>query len=304
MMKLAYYPGCSAKGSSLDYEVSTQAVLRALGIQATEIPDWNCCGSTPAHALSTELSGALCVRNLVQAASIGADLIMTPCPSCLSNHLHARKRMEKPQFRARVDELLDEPAPAELPDMTSVMQVIEKLVPMERLREKVSCSLAGIRIAPYYGCLMSRPATLMRFGDPENPTLMEELLKACGADDVLDFPLRTECCGASAGIPHRPMTARNSGRILEMATRMEADCIVSCCPLCQMNLDLRQKQAGSAMDTTYNIPVLYYTQLMGIALGCDRDSLGLNKLCVPADKLIDRIYALNTAAREAKGGRA
>nr|MCR5257021.1 heterodisulfide reductase subunit B [Desulfovibrio sp.] len=208
-MKIAYYPGCSAKGSSLDYELSTQAVLKALGIKTVEIADWNCCGSTPAHAVATDLSTALCTRNLALAARQGADLIATSCPSCLSNHKHAYVRMQDPDFRTRVNELLDEPAPEELPEMTSVMQLIAQQCDSDQIKSRATQSLAGIKIAPYYGCLMSRPAELMQFGDPENPTLMESLLASCGADDILDFPLKTECCGASAGIPHRPLTARN-----------------------------------------------------------------------------------------------
>ena len=304
-MKIAYYPGCSAKGSSLDYELSTQAVLKALGIKTVEIADWNCCGSTPAHAVATDLSTALCTRNLALAARQGADIIATSCPSCLSNHKHAYVRMQDPDFRTRVNELLDEPAPEELPEMTSVMQLIAQQCDSDQIKSRVTKSLTGIKIAPYYGCLMSRPAELMQFGDPENPTLMESLLASCGADDILDFPLKTECCGASAGIPHRPLTARNSGRILQLATNMGADCIAVCCPLCQMNLDLRQKQAGKAEGTKFDIPVLYFTQLMGIAFGCDADSLGLNKLCVSADRITDKIHALSTAAQEAaQGGKA
>ncbi len=303
-MNIAYYPGCSAKGSSLDYELSTVAVCNELGLQSVEVPDWNCCGSTPAHAVSTELSAALCVRNLVQATKVNADIVMTPCPSCLSNMKHARKRMENPEFRARVDELLDEPAPQDLPDTTSVMQMIGKLYDDEAIRAHAVNSLSGIKIAPYYGCLMSRPAELMQFGDPENPTLMEKLLTACGADDILDFPLKTECCGASAGIPHRPLTAVNSGRILELATRMEADCIAVCCPLCQMNLDLRQKQAGSAMGTKFEMPVLYYSQLMGLAFGISENRLGLDKLIVYPKRLLAKIRALNTAAKIRQGGQA
>ena len=274
-MKIGYYPGCSAKGSSLDYELSSNEVCRILGIVSSEIDQWNCCGSTPAHAVSTELSAALCTRNLVQATKQGADVVMTPCPSCLSNLLHAKERMKNPDFKKRVDELLDEPSPESLPEATSVMQMIGKLCSAEDIKKHVRMSLAGIRIAPYYGCLMSRPADLMNFGDPENPTLMEELLTACGADSIIDFPLKTECCGASAGIPHRPLTSVNSGRILDEATKMEADCIVVCCPLCQMNLDLRQKQAERQANARFRIPVLYYTQLMGLAFGCDHKTLGL-----------------------------
>ncbi|WP_239407046.1 CoB--CoM heterodisulfide reductase iron-sulfur subunit B family protein [Desulfovibrio sp. An276] len=303
-MKIGYYPGCSAKGSSLDYELSSNEVCRILGIVSSEIDQWNCCGSTPAHAVSTELSAALCTRNLVQATKQGADVVMTPCPSCLSNLLHAKERMKNPDFKKRVDELLDEPSPESLPEATSVMQMIGKLCSAEDIKKHVRMSLAGIRIAPYYGCLMSRPADLMNFGDPENPTLMEELLTACGADSIIDFPLKTECCGASAGIPHRPLTSVNSGRILDVATKMEADCIVVCCPLCQMNLDLRQKQAERQANARFRIPVLYYTQLMGLAFGCDPKTLGLGKLIVSADRIVDRIQALNTARMEATGGAA
>lgn len=303
-MKIGYYPGCSSKGSSLDYELSSNEVCRILGIVSSEIDQWNCCGSTPAHAVSTELSAALCTRNLVQATKQGADVVMTPCPSCLSNLLHAKERMKNPDFKKRVDELLDEPSPESLPEATSVMQMIGKLCSAEDIKKHVRMSLAGIRIAPYYGCLMSRPADLMNFGDPENPTLMEELLTACGADSIIDFPLKTECCGASAGIPHRPLTSVNSGRILDVATKMEADCIVVCCPLCQMNLDLRQKQAERQANARFRIPVLYYTQLMGLAFGCDPKTLGLGKLIVSADRIVDRIQALNTARMEATGGAA
>ena len=303
-MKIGYYPGCSAKGSSLDYELSSNEVCRILGIVSSEIDQWNCCGSTPAHAVSTELSAALCTRNLVQATKQGADVVMTPCPSCLSNLLHAKERMKNPDFKKRVDELLDEPSPESLPEATSVMQMIGKLCSAEDIKKHVRMSLAGIRIAPYYGCLMSRPADLMNFGDPENPTPMEELLTACGADSIIDFPLKTECCGASAGIPHRPLTSVNSGRILDVATKMEADCIVVCCPLCQMNLDLRQKQAERQANARFRIPVLYYTQLMGLAFGCDPKTLGLGKLIVSADRIVDRIQALNTARMEATGGAA
>ena len=227
-MRLAYYPGCSAKGSSADYEMSTQAVCGSLGMRLEELPDWNCCGSTPAHAVDTELSAALCVRNLDIAARTQADMVVTPCPSCLSNLRHAAKRMEKPEFRARVNELLDNPAAESFPPVTSVMQGIAQMYDAKAIASRVKRSLRGLKLVAYYGCLMSRPAELMQFGDPENPTLMEELLGACGAE-MLDFPLKTECCGASFGIPERPMTAQLSGRILEVATNMGADAIVVAC---------------------------------------------------------------------------
>ena len=297
-MNFAYYPGCSARGSSKDYEMSTQAVCKALDMRLVDIPDWNCCGSTPAHAVDTELSAALCVRNLDIAAQQQAELLLTPCPSCLSNLKLASKRMEDPAFRVRVDELLDGPSAKTFPPVTSVMQGIAGQMDMDAIAARVRQSLKGLKLVAYYGCLMSRPAEVMNFGDPENPTLMEEMMSACGAE-MLDFPLKTACCGASFGIPERPMTAKNSGRILELATRLGADAIVVACPLCQMNLDLRQDQASAAMDTKFRMPVLYFTQMLGLAFDLPEEELGLNKLCVSPNGLMRKLDEL----RRAEGGR-
>lgn len=306
-MKYAYYPGCSQEGSALDYGKSTGALCAALGIELAEIPGWSCCGSTPAHAVDTELSAALCARNLDLAARDGAEQVVTPCPSCLSNLRLAADRMKEPVFRARVNELLDAPAAERLPESTSVMQLIARVYDADSLAARVTRPLTGLRIAAYYGCLMSRPADVMQFGDPENPTLMESLLSACGAE-MVEFPLKTVCCGASFGIPERPLTARNSGRILDLATKLGADVIAVACPLCQMNLDLRQKQAAKAEDAFFHMPVLYFTQLMGLAMGIAPEHLGLDQLCVSAGSLLRKMEAARAAAgakgTEAKGGKA
>lgn len=306
-MKYAYYPGCSQEGSALDYGKSTGALCAALGIELAEIAGWSCCGSTPAHAVDTELSAALCARNLDLAARDGAEQVVTPCPSCLSNLRLAADRMKEPVFRARVNELLDAPAAECLPESTSVMQLIGRLYDADSLAARVTRPLTGLKVAAYYGCLMSRPADVMQFGDPENPTLMESLLAACGAE-MLEFPLKTVCCGASFGIPERPLTARNSGRILDLATKLGADVIAVACPLCQMNLDLRQKQAARAEDAFFHMPVLYFTQLMGLAMGIAPEHLGLDQLCVSAGPLLRKMEAARAAAgakgTEAKGGKA
>ncbi|SDF58253.1 CoB--CoM heterodisulfide reductase iron-sulfur subunit B family protein [Desulfovibrio legallii] len=300
-MNFAYYPGCSARGSSADYEKSTQAVCRALNMNLVDIPDWSCCGSTPAHAVSSELSAALCVRNLDIAAQQQADLLLTPCPSCLSNLRMASKRMEDPAFRARVDELLDGPAAEKFPPVTSVMQGIAAQLDMNAIASRVRKSLKGLKLAAYYGCLMSRPAEIMNFGDPENPTLMESMLAACGAE-MVDFPLKTSCCGASFGIPERSMTARNTARILDLATRLGVDAVIVACPLCQMNLDLRQVQAGDAAATRFHLPILYYTQMLGLAFDLPKTDLGLEKLRVSADGLVAKLDELRRADA-AEGGR-
>ncbi len=287
-MKLAYYPGCSAVGTSADYEMSTRIVCTALGLDLVDMEDWNCCGSTPAHAVSTELSAALCGRNLDIAAAAGSEKLLTGCPSCLSNLRHAAHRLEDSEFRQSVNGLLDEPLAEKLPEATSVMQAIVENFGLEAIAERVRIKFKGLRVAPYYGCLMSRPAELMNFGHPENPQMMEDILKACGAE-VIDFPLKTSCCGASFGIPERQMTAKLSGKILQVAENMGADAVVVACPLCQMNLDLRQDQASKAMGSHFNIPVLYFTQVLGLAFGYSAKELGFGKLCVSPASLLEKV---------------
>ena len=286
-MKIAYYPGCSGEGTSKDYDVSTRAICEALGFTMTDIEDWNCCGSTPGHSLDHALSAALSARNLSIANSMEANCVVTPCPSCLSNLRHAKHRMENPKFKASVDELLDEPT-TELPDTFSVLQVIVEKLSMEEIAAKVKKPLKGLKVACYYGCLMVRPPKVMNFDDPENPMSLDNLLVALGAE-VVPFPLKTECCGASVGIVDKNMTATLSGRILERAKQFGANCVVAACPLCQMNLDLRQFQAEKAMDQKFDLPVFYFTQLLGLALGLGDSALMMNKLVVSPDALLASI---------------
>ncbi len=286
-MKLAYYPGCSAIGTSADYEVSTRAVCQDLGLALNDMDDWNCCGSTPAHAVSAELSAALCGRNLDIAAKSGAEKVLTPCPSCLSNLRHAGHRLEDASFRNSVNELLDDPLEETLPETISVMQALVENFGLDVIERRAFKKLKGLRLVPYYGCLMSRPGEIMNFGHPENPQMMEDILRACGAE-VLDFPLKTSCCGASFGIPERSMTANLSGKILQVAKNMNADAVVVACPLCQMNLDLRQDQASKAMLTQFDIPVLYFTQMLGLAFGHQPKELGFDKLCVSPAALLEK----------------
>lgn len=287
-MKFAYYPGCSSTGTSADYERSTRAVCTALNMDLHDIPDWNCCGSTPAHAVDSVLSAALCARNLDLATQMGMEKVLTACPSCLANLRTTAHHMHDAPFRAKVDALLDSPTAPAFPPVYSVMQALVDNVGYEQLAKKVRKPLHGLKLAPYYGCLMSRPAEIMDFGDPENPMVMEGLLQACGAD-ALDFPLKVSCCGASFGIPVRDMTARLSGHILEVATNMEADALVVACPLCQMNLDLRQAQAAKALGKEFRMPVLYFTQVIGLAFGLSPKELGFDKLCISAEPLLKKL---------------
>lgn len=294
-MKYAYYPGCSGHGTSVEYEASTRAVCKALNMDLVEIEDWNCCGSTPAHSVSHELSGALAARNLMQAAKTGADCVISPCPSCSSNLKMARYRMQKPEFKARVDELLDAPTPAnaeggaDLMETYSVLQAIVENVGVENIASRVTYPLEGLKVVTYYGCLLSRPAHVAKFDDPENPVSLDNIMRALGAE-VLPFALKTECCGAAMGIPDVNIPGSLSGRILDTAKAVGAEAVITACPLCHMNLDLRQRQAARISGKPFfGLPVFYYTQMIALAFGLPKDAMRLDKLAVNPYPLLDKI---------------
>ncbi len=283
----AYYPGCSGTGTSIEYDMSTRAICSELGITLTDIPDWSCCGSTPAHTVDHTLSSALSARNLALVEKMNLDTAITPCPSCLTNLKTATHRMEKDVFRDKVNNLLDTPYQGGVATK-SVLQILVEDMGVEALKDKTVKPLKGLKVAAYYGCIMNRPPEVMNFDDPEHPMAMDNILTALGAT-VLPFPLKVECCGASFGIPRKDIVMSLSGKLLDAAKDIGADALATACPLCQMNLDLRQDQINSAGGTNYDIPVFYYTQLIGLALGLSEKKLGIDKLCVSPRKVINAI---------------
>lgn len=280
----AYYPGCSGQGTSIEYDQSTRAICQALGIELVDITDWSCCGSTPAHTVDHVLSAALSARNILLAESMDVQGVITPCPSCLTNLKTASHRMRNEEFKCKVDNLLDAPCRNDLPIM-SVLQVIYEHLGPEQVAKRITSPLTGLKVAPYYGCLMSRPPEVMDFDDCENPVAMDRLMEAAGAE-VMPFPLKVECCGASFGVAKNEVVTTLSGKLLDIAVDCGATSMVTACPLCQMNLDLRQGQIDRANGRKYSMPIFYYTQLLGLALGLDRSSLMLDKLCVDPGQVI------------------
>jgi heterodisulfide reductase subunit B len=296
---LAYYPGCSQTGSAREYDLSTRACCRELGVALAEVPDWTCCGATPAHATDHALAAALAARNLDLAAASGATQITTPCPSCLLALRSAQHRCGNEAFRGRVEALLGRPAAMNL-RARSVLQVLLEDVGLTALSGRAKAPLGGLRVAAYYGCLLTRPPELMAFEDPENPMALENLLTALGAQPV-PFPLKTECCGASLGVPRKDAVLELSGRILSAAREAGAQALCVACPLCQMNLDLRQAQIEGHLGVKLGLPVLYFTQFLGLALGLSPRELGLHLHTVSTRPLLDALDAQARAgAEEAK----
>lgn len=284
-ISVGYYPGCSGLGTSMEYDLSTRSICEALNIELKEIPDWTCCGSTPAHTVDHVLSTAISARNFAQAEEADIEDVATPCPSCLKNLRTALDSMEDDFFRARVDALTERPLKTPH-TVKSMLQILVEDLGLDEIKKRVVRPLTGLKIVPYYGCLMSRPTELMRFDNPENPMALDNIMEALGAT-VLPYPFKTECCGASFAIPERDIVPRLGGRLLGMAADLGADCVVVACPLCQMNLDLRQGQIKRAnKGSNYSLPVPYFTQLMAYAMGLDDKKIGFNKLVLDVRPLL------------------
>jgi heterodisulfide reductase subunit B len=298
-VKFAFFPGCSLESTAWDFDKSTRAVCRALDIELVDIPDWTCCGSTPAHSTNASLATALPAMNLQKARALGVP-VMAACASCYARLRTANHKVrDDAEERKRVEAITGAPYEGDVP-VRHLLDVLVNDYGADRVRAKIERPLSGLRVASYYGCLLSRPPEVVAFDDPEHPTCMDELVEAAGAEPV-EWPYKTECCGASLSISNSDVVARLSHRLLSMAIKAGAECIVVACPLCHVNLDLRQSDAAKAHGPFRPTPVLYITQLLGLALGLDADALGLSALSVSADALLKKVSA---AAQPARAGAA
>ncbi len=280
-MSYAFYPGCSLDGTAKDFHRSTLAVAAKVGLDLPEIEGWICCGSTAAHNTDPVLADALAARNL-QAA--GDSTVAVACAACYSRLKMANHHIAgDPAVRARVARVLG----TDYDGLTPVRHVLEILGRdmVEGVAAAVRRPLTGLKVACYYGCLLSRPPEVTQFDDAENPTLVDRLLESAGATAV-DWPHKTECCGASFSITDPSIILDLSDRILAMAQAAGVDCIATACPLCELNLDMRQKDIQAKRGHRYDLPVFYFTQLLGLAMGCSERELSLGSLFVDPRPLL------------------
>ena len=304
-MKYAFFPGCSLESTAWDFDRSTRAVCRALGIELEDIPDWVCCGSTPAHATSAPLAVALPVLNLQRAQAAGLP-VMAACASCYARLRTANHKVRNDAAdRERTERITGKPYDGGV-EVHHVLDVLVNRFGLDAIRAAVGqvanlpgtvrsvgrragCQpaprLKGLRVACYYGCLLTRPPEIVAFDNAEHPTSMDDLLAALGAEPVA-WPLKTECCGASLSMTSSKVVGRLGFKLLSMARQAGAECLAVACPLCQVNLDLRQADASKAHGELPPTPVLYITQLLGLALGLSSKELGLRALTVSAGQLL------------------
>jgi heterodisulfide reductase subunit B len=272
-VKYTYYPGCTAGTTSVEFGLSTEAVCEALDIELLELEDWNCCGASSAHSLNHDLSLSLPGRNVALAQEAGLDVVI-PCPACYQNCLSADNAFRKDEeWRRRMEGALNfEYTGHGRP--RHILDVLSHDLDLEAIKARVVNPLEGLRVACYYGCVLVRPPEKTGWDDPEHPTTMDRLMAALGAEPV-DWSYKVDCCGASMTLSISDVVVSLSTKIVEGAVEADADCIVSACGICQINLDTRQSPSiTSPRHPGGKMPIFYFTELMGLALGIP----GLEKL--------------------------
>jgi heterodisulfide reductase subunit B len=275
MKHYSYYPGCSAEATAIPLGISVPPVAKALDIDLAELEDWNCCGSTPYGSTNKLEAGAMAARNLALAEKTGLDLV-TPCSNCYVVLASLNENLkELPPFREKVNEAL---GAADLTygggvKVRHLAEVLYTDITPEGIASKVTKPLKGLKVAAYYGCQLVRPNG---FDDPESPHSLDELVASLGADAV-PWEMKARCCGSSLVMSEPDVALGLINKLLKNAQAHGAQCLVTPCPLCQINLDAYQSQVNSKFKTSYNLPVLFVTQLIGVALGIPAKELALDK---------------------------
>lgn len=294
-MSYGYYPGCSLERNASAYHKSAMAVAGPLGLEFNELDDWNCCGATEYFALKALPAYSLVARNLAiaeQQADNGGQLV-APCSACFVNLSKTNHYMEESEeLASQINESLAAGGMHYDPGSMRVRHLLDIFVNdvgYEKVAENVVKPLYGIKIAPYYGCMITRPG-YDAFDDLEHPNTLDKLMRACGAD-VVDYALKTHCCGGHMTQISEPTAFEMIRRLLKNAADYGADAIVTLCPMCQLNLDAYQADVNKFFGTNYNIPILYFTQVIGLAMGFTPKEMGIGAEFVSARPMIANIQA-------------
>ncbi|MAG14528.1 MAG: heterodisulfide reductase subunit B [Dehalococcoidales bacterium] len=278
-VKYAYYPGCSLEATAGEYDRSVRTVCAHLGIELQELPDWSCCGASSGHSTNRQLAQALAGRNLALAERVGLDMAVA-CPACyLQMRSTCREVRDNSQNREELVRLIDMPYEARY-DTRHLLDIIYNDIGLEELKKKVVRPLEALPLVSYYGCYLVRPPEVVGFDDSENPQSMDKLLAALGAE-VKDWSGKVNCCGGGLSLNRREIASRLVAEISEMACRAGAQAMVTACPLCHSNLEMRQ-----ADGKQNKLPVFYFTELIGLAVGIDEAASWMRKHLISPSSLL------------------
>ena len=276
-MDIQYYPGCTMKTSAVNSEVSAKAVAEVLGINLIEMEDWNCCGVVSSLASDLLMHQIAPLRNLIHVQDAGSDKVTTLCDMCANTLKQTNLFLkENPDSKEALTSFMDKED--EYKQEVKVLHFLELLrdeIGFDIIKKKVKKPLKGLKVMPYYGCMLLRPAEVA-IDDPEEPTVLRDLMKSLGAE-VVDSPYKIECCGSYHTVDHKEIVARRVAKITSFATERGVDAIVLSCPLCKFNLDKRGEDAVKMFEGFERIPVLYFSQLMAVAFGLPEEILGFDQ---------------------------
>lgn len=286
-MKYAYYPGCSLKSTAKEFDTSTKYIAEELGIELVEIEDWICCGATPGHMTNKLLSIALPAYQLFQAQKVKLDIVAV-CAECHNRLKYSKYEIEnKSDIKEKVEEIFEDEYTGEI-EVKHFLEVLMNDIDPDNIKNRIAYSLENFKIASYYGCLLVRSPEIMNFDDKEDPQMLDDLFTICGAEPVVWYH-KTECCGASLALSRDDIVSRCVGDIVRSAKINGANIIAVACPLCQNNLDMRQSDGAKLVGEELDIPVLYFTQLLGIAFGGGEKELGLSRHIVSPENVIKMV---------------
>jgi heterodisulfide reductase subunit B len=279
-MEISFYPGCTSHSTGLEYTLSIKAVFDALGVKLTEIEDWNCCGAAAAHSMSNLLGLALPARNIAKAQKRDLPLAV-PCAGCFNAIKRAQNALENdPGMKKQLEDIIQFTYKDTL-DVKLMHDVIFDHVGMKTLKKKIKKPLKGLKTVSYYGCALVRNPKIVNMGDHENPMFLDNIVDALGGE-VVDWSFKTDCCSADLALSHRKIGSEIADNIAAMALEADADCIMASCVLCQINLDMRQ----TGIDQP-KVPVLYFTEMIGIAMDLWGRDVWWDKHVVNPRKLLD-----------------
>ena len=283
-MKFAYYPGCSLESTACEYNASVIATFEALGVGLQELEDWNCCGASSAHSINQNLALTLPTRNLAIAQKFGLDVVM-PCAACFNRHKMADYALKNdPEKRAMLEETVDFKYSGDI-SILALLDVIANKIGLEQVKSHVKKPLTGLKAVSYYGCLLVRPPEITQFEDPDNPQIMNRILETLGAEPR-PWSYSTDCCGGGLSLTKPTTAARMVSRLADRAQEAGAQAIVTSCPLCQINLEMRQSKENTKM------PIFFFTELIGLAFGLEQAKGWMSKHLISPTPLLKDLMIL------------
>ena len=280
-MEFSYYPGCSLHATGLEYDASTRAVFESFGVRLVEIEGWVCCGASSAHSVSADLALNLPAINVALAQEASHGDLLAPCAACFNRTKAADYALRNdPAQRKQIEQAVNFTFTGTV-HIRNPLDVVINDIGLDAVASHVTRPLTALKVVSYYGCLLVRPPHLMEFDNPENPTVMNQIVGTLGAD-VKDWSYATDCCGGSASLPRVDIATRLVGSLAQHAREADADAIVTACPLCQMNLEMRQAHKPS-------VPIFYFTELMGLAFGLPEARSWWGRHLIPTTPLLSAV---------------